>query len=69
MGLRVVPLHQAISDEFEKHGTEEDKGNLTYVLHGVARKEPYPQHIRVQLETGKALTSLDPQLDSSRRIR
>jgi hypothetical protein len=44
---------QAIVDEFEAHGSADDKANLEYVLHGVACQEPLPDHIRTQINEGK----------------
>mmetsp|Transcript_24128 Transcript_24128/g.66629 ORF Transcript_24128/g.66629 Transcript_24128/m.66629 type:complete len:99 (-) Transcript_24128:324-620(-) len=36
---------QAIVKEFESYGTEADKANLRYILHGTACEEPLPDHV------------------------
>mmetsp|Transcript_25903 Transcript_25903/g.82015 ORF Transcript_25903/g.82015 Transcript_25903/m.82015 type:complete len:256 (-) Transcript_25903:1248-2015(-) len=44
---------RAIVEEFELHGSDEDKANLKYILHGVACKELLPDHVCTQMATGK----------------
>ena len=49
-----LPLgEQAINDEFEAHGSEEDKGNLRYACHCAALDDgTMPDHLRLQLSSG-----------------
>eukprot|EP00961_Rhodomonas_salina_P013222 177830-Rhodomonas_salina.3 len=45
---------EAIVKEFMAHGSEEDKANLEYVLHGRAcDPDSLPPHVKTQIATGK----------------